>query len=255
MTERNLSIDGDEIASAETSGECNAGPALSATEHAEAVARYREHQAHLDRTYKRLLQDAQTCYRAMSLSPQLDAPEAWEKTVAKALDDYRSGRALMDQLGADKLLDAPTAGLLLAIRRGLIEETGAETASEMLLIDLAVIAHANAMRFQTMIANAALIIESEMFGQQSMRAKWRSTHGSRYETIAGLAVEDHIRALKDKLMPLVEKFHRLAREHIETIDRFRRKPAVSVERERAINLVLQNGNGSSTRTAAGRACD
>jgi hypothetical protein len=234
MTERNLSIDGEETALADA----EAGPAPSATEHAEVVARCRERQKYRDRTYQGLLQDAQACARAMSLSPQLDAPETWEKTVAKSLEDYRSGRALMDQLGADRLLDAPTAGTLLAIRRGLIEETGAETASEMALIDLAVIAHANAMRIQTMIGNSALIIESELFAQQSMRAKWKSTHGGRYETIQGLAVEDHLRVLRDRLMPLVEKFHRLAREHIEAFYRLRQKPAVRVERAKAINLVL-----------------
>jgi hypothetical protein len=238
MTERILSIDGDEAALPESLAEFDTGPGLSATEHAEAVARCRERQKYWDRTYQRLLQDAQACARAMSFSPQLDAPEAWEKTVAKSLEDYRSGRALMDQLGADRLLDAPTAGTLLAIRRGLIEETGAETASEMMLIDLAVIAYADAMRIQTMIGNTALIIDSEMFAQQSMRAKWKSTHGGRHDTIQGLVVEDHLRALRDRLMPLVEKFHRLAREHIETIDRIRQKPAVRVERAEAINLVL-----------------
>jgi hypothetical protein len=234
MTDRNVLIDDNETCAAES----GAGPILSAAEDAELMARCRAQQTYWDRTYRRLLRDAQTCARAMSFPPQLDAPEAWEKTVAKSLEDYRSGRALMDQLGADRLLDAPTAGLLLAIRRGLIEETGAETASEMALIDLAVIAHANAMRIQTMIGNAALIIESDLFGQQSMRAKWKSTHGGRYETIQGLAVEDHLRLFRDRLMPLVEKFHRLAREHIEAIDRLRQKPAVRVERAEAINLVL-----------------
>jgi hypothetical protein len=238
MTERILSIDGDETTLAESLAETDAGPGLSATEHAEAVARCCERQKYWDRTYQGLLQDAQACARAMSLSPRLNAPDAWEKTVAKSLEDYRSGRALMDQLGADRLLDAPTAGMLLAIRRSLIEETGAESASELVLIDLAVIAQANAMRIQTMIGNAALIIESEMFGQQSMGAKWKNTHGGRNETIQGLAVEDHVRALTDRLMPLVEKFHRLAREHIEAIDQLRQKPAVRVERAEAINLVL-----------------
>ena len=108
----------------------------------------------------------------------------------------------------------------------------------MALIDLAVTAHANAMRIQTMIGNAALIIESELFAQQSMRAKWKSTHGGRYQTIQGLAVEDHLRVLRDRLMPLVEKFHRWAREHIEAIGRLRHKPAVRVERAEAINLVF-----------------
>ena len=231
MTNQNVSIYDNETSAVET----DAGPTLSAADRAELIARCREHQAYWDRTYQRLLRDAQACANAMS---SFHAPEAWEKTVTKSLEDYRSGRALMDQLGADRLLDASTAGLLLAIRRGLIEETGAETAGEMVLIDLAVIAHANAMRIQTMIGNSALIIESELFAQQSMRAKWKSTHGGRYQTIQGLAVEDHLRGLRDGLMPLVEKFHRLAREHIEAIYRLRQKPAVHVERAEALNLVL-----------------
>jgi hypothetical protein len=48
---------------------------------------------------------------------------------------------------------------------------------------------------QTMIGNLALTIESELFAQQSMRTKWKSTHGGRYQTIQGLAVEDHLRGL------------------------------------------------------------
>jgi hypothetical protein len=52
------------------------------------------------------------------------------------------------------------------------------------------------MRTQTMISNSALIIESELFAQQSMRAKWKSTHGGRYQTIQGPAVEDHLRGLQ-----------------------------------------------------------
>ena len=76
-----------------------------------------------------------------------------------------------------RLLDPATTGMLLAIRRGLIEETGAATASEMLLIELAVIAFANAMRVQSMVGNTALLIEAEMFGQPSLRARWNDAHG------------------------------------------------------------------------------
>ena len=145
----------------------------------------------------------------MVYSPQLNSTEDWEATVTKALADYRSGRSLMDQLGADRLLDTPTAGMLLAIRRSLIEETSATSAAEMVLIDMAVIAYANAMRFQSMIGNTALIIEAEMFGQPSLRAKWKKKYGARPEDISGLAAEEHVARLRDKLLPLVEKSHRI----------------------------------------------
>ena len=228
MTTRK-SIDDHASGAAETA----AAPSLGAADHS-----WREHQEYWDRTYRQLLRDAQASARAVSFSPQRIGPEAWKEIVAKSADDYRSGRALIDQLAADGLLDPPTSGMLLTIRCGLIEETQAQTASEMVLIDLAVIDYASAMRIQTMISNTALIIERELFGQQSLRAKWKRTHGSENEKIQGLAVEDYIRLLRDRLMPLVERFHRSAREHIEAIARLRQKPAVHIERAEAISLVV-----------------
>jgi hypothetical protein len=73
----------------------------------------------------------------MSRSPRLQSPDAWEATVTKAADDYRSGLALIDQLGAFGLLDPALAGMLLAVRRGLIEETNAASTDELVLIDMA----------------------------------------------------------------------------------------------------------------------
>jgi len=204
----------------------------------EFEVRDRERRELRDGIYRQLRNDAQACVRAMCFSPKLDSPEEWETTVDKALDDYRSGRALMDQLGADRLLDAPTAGKLLAIRRGLIEETKASSATELVLIDLAVIDFANAMRLQSMIGNTALIIEAEMFGQPTLRAKWKKKYGGRPEDIAGLAVEEHVARLRDQILPLVERAQRLAREHLEAIGRMHQQPALSVERAEAVNVVL-----------------
>jgi hypothetical protein len=214
---------------------------LTEAEQAELVefdARERERRQACDSTFRQLLLDAQACARSMVYSPQLNSTEDWEATVTKALADYRSGRSLMDQLGADRLLDAPTAGMLLAMRRSLIEETNATSASELVLIDMAVIAYANAMRLQSMIGNTALIIEAEMFGQPSLRAKWKKKYGARPEDINGLAVEDYVARLRDKLLPLVEKSHRIARESIEAISRLRQAPSLSVERSEAIGVVL-----------------
>ena len=109
----------------------------------------------------------------------------------------------------------------------------------MVLIDMAVIAYANAMRLQAMIGNTALIIESEVFGQPTLRAKWKSAYGGRAEGIRGLAVEDYVARLRDQLLPLVERAHRTARESIEAISRMRQAPAMRVERAEAISIVLK----------------
>ena len=52
----------------------------------------------------------------------------------------------MAHLGADRLIDPPLTGMLLAIRRGLIEEMNAASMADYVLVDMAVIAFANAMR-------------------------------------------------------------------------------------------------------------
>src|SRR5271156_1869393 len=93
-----------------------------------------------------------------------------------------------------------------------------------------VVAYANAMRLQAMIGNTALIIESEMFGQPTLRAKWKNEYGGRPEDIQGLAVEEHVARLRDQLLPLVERAQRAARESIEAIGHMRQVPSMRVER-------------------------
>jgi hypothetical protein len=44
--------------------------------------------------------------------------------------------------------------------------------------------------------------------------------------------------LRDKVLPLVEKSHRIAREGIESIARIRQMPSLRVERAEAVNIVL-----------------
>ena len=44
--------------------------------------------------------------------------------------------------------------------------------------------------------------------------------------------------LRDRLMPLIEQFHRLSRESIEAIGRMRQMPSIQVERAEAMKLVL-----------------
>jgi hypothetical protein len=98
------------------------------------------------------------------------------------------------------------------------------------VIDMAVIAYANAMRVQSIIGNTALIIEGEMFGQPTLRAKWKKEYGARPEDIRGLAVEDYVVRLREMLLPLVEKFNHSARDAIEGIRRQRQMPSIEVER-------------------------
>jgi hypothetical protein len=212
-------------------------PEMSAAERAEIEAQLCEGRDRSNHLYQELLLNAEACARHNPL-PTTESIDTWESTILEALEDFRSGRRLMAQLGADRLLHPRTTATFLAMRRGLIEEFSATSTSELMLIDAAVLASANAARIEAIIGNTALLIESEMFGQQAMRAKWKKTHGSSHEQIRGLAVDEHIAMLRDRLMLLAERFHRMARESIEALGRMRQAPSLNVERAEAVQIVL-----------------
>jgi hypothetical protein len=91
-------------------------------------------------------------------------------------------------MSADRLIGPATTGMLLGIRRGVLEKTRAATIGEYILVDMALFAVANAMRLQSIGGNTALIIENELFDQPSLRAKWRKENRGRSD---GLAVDEY----------------------------------------------------------------
>jgi hypothetical protein len=56
--------------------------------------------------------------------------------------------------------------------------------------------------------------------------------------LRGLAVEDLIATLRVRLLPLVTKSHRIARENLEPLRRMRQVPSLDVERAEAVPVVL-----------------
>jgi hypothetical protein len=114
-------------------------------------------------------------------------------------------------MGADRLIDPALTGMLLAIRRGLIEEIHSPTMADFMLIDMAVIAFANQMRLQSIVGNTSLMLESELFGQPTLRARWKKHYGGRPENIRGLVADEHVERLRERVMPVIEKCSRYER--------------------------------------------
>jgi hypothetical protein len=142
----------------------------------------------------------------------------------------------MAHLGADRLIDPALTGMLLGMRRGLIEEVNAVSMSDYVLIDMVVIAFANAMRIQSMVGNTRSYPGiRDVLPADAARALEEGL-GYRPEDIRGLAVDDHVARLRDNLLPLAERFHRMAEAGIEALRRQRREPSVEVERAAPVSL-------------------
>ena len=111
---------------------------------------------------------------------------AWRETCAKAERAYRSGRFLIERLGAERYLTPELTATLWRRRRGLAEETGARSTAELMLVDLAVLAYADALRVQGWLGSWMLVAEGEAFGQEGLRARFRERYGGGSGEIRGL---------------------------------------------------------------------
>jgi hypothetical protein len=103
---------------------------------------------------------------------------AWVATCERARQDYDAGRFLIERLGAERFLDPPLMATLWGLRQQLLEELGATTRAECMLIDMAVLGYYNALRVQGWIGNLALHLEHEFFAREAPSAKFKREYGS-----------------------------------------------------------------------------
>lgn len=178
--------------------------------------------------HERLKLDAHASYRAMEGWRKVTTPEAWEETVVKAHDDYDSGAFLLERLGAQRHLDPPLAAVLLGLRRRLIEEHGATTAAELLLIDSAVLAYYHQLRINGWLGDLAGWMEGEFFAKPSLSAVTAGNYPQAVDRVRGLTVEHIVERIVERLMPLLDRSNRMLIRNLKALKALREAPAPSV---------------------------
>ncbi len=113
--------------------------------------------------HKRLERDAHASWRSMAGWEHVTTEEEWQEAVVQADDDYTSGQFLLDRLGVARYLDPPLMAVLLTLRRRLVEEHGAETAAELMMVDMAVLSYYHTLRVGGWIGDLSQWLESEFF--------------------------------------------------------------------------------------------
>jgi hypothetical protein len=103
-------------------------------------------------------------------SRRAQSEEDWGKLLAETHQEYASGAFLLERLGAERYLDPKLIATLLKQRQSIIAECGITTAAETMLVDLAVVHYALALRVQGWIGDFAVRIEHEFFGDSKARA-------------------------------------------------------------------------------------
>jgi hypothetical protein len=190
------------------------------------------------RQYQELRKNARAVTRAFEGWGQIRSAEAWQATCEDARERYQSGRFLIERLGAERHLDPQLMATLWQLRQGLLEEYGAASPAMMMVIDLTVMAYANALRVQGWIGDLALAIEQELFGEDSLRVTWGRLYGRPFD---GFAVEEPLRRLREQLLPLCERVNRQLLQNLHGLRHARSgaSPTVAIGRAREVNIAQE----------------
>src|SRR5215207_3411176 len=127
-----------------------------------------EYECRLAERHERLERDASASARAMDGWGRVNSRDEWLAMVRKAADDLDDGSFLIDRLGAERHLDPQMMAILLVLRRRLIDEHGATTAAELMMIDVAVLSYYHTLRVNGWVGNVSQWLESEFFNKGSL---------------------------------------------------------------------------------------
>lgn len=201
----------------------------------------KEYERVLAERQEKLLHGARGIFRAMDGWALVKDQDDWQETVRKAAEDLESGGFLVERLGGERFLDPELIATLLVLRRRLIDEHGASTAAELMLIDVAVLAYFHTIRINGWIGNFALLIESKFSSKQSLTAKFKGKYGYGAGEVHGLRVEDHVQRIGEELLPLLDRCNRLMLRNLKALKAVREAPmpSVSIGSAGQVNVAAQ----------------
>jgi hypothetical protein len=169
---------------------------------------------------------------------QIPSEEEWQAACEDAAERYQSGRFLLERLGAERFVDPQLMATLWQLRQGLLEAYGAESPAMTMVIDLAVMAYYDALWVQGWIGDLSLVIEHELFAEDSLKVKLRDKYGPHFD---GLAVEEALRRLREQLLSLFERTNHQLLQNPQALRQGRHGPlpTVAIGQARNVNVVQQ----------------
>jgi hypothetical protein len=213
-------------------------PAVLPQDGADLAAEFHAARQADHRQYQDLRGNARAVMRAFEGWGQIHSVEEWQATCEDAAKRYQSGRFLLERLGAERFLDPQLMATLWQLRQGLLEEYGAESPTVTMFVDVVVMAYHNALRVQGWIGDLSLVIERELFAEESLKVKLRDKYGPRFD---GFAVEEALRRLREQLLPLVERVNQQLLRNLQALQRPQSGalPTVAIGRAGHVNVAQQ----------------
>lgn len=172
--------------------------------------------------------------------PELSALRAqkdWERAYELVDDDYRSGQFLLHSLGAERYIEPKISMTLMMLRQKFIEDMQIESTAEFMLMDGALTAHYNSIKFQRMLGDLATQVERELFHGDTLSVKLKDKRGWEVEEFQ---VEAMLNRASDKLMNMIDRANQMMIRNIKAI-RDLKTGTLSIRAEQ-VNIAQQQVN-------------
>jgi hypothetical protein len=206
-----------------------------------------EYERRLAERHERLKQDARASYRAMADWALVGGADDWERVVEQAADDLEDGSFLIERLGSERHLDPRLMATLLVLRRKLIDEHGAESGADLMLIDATIMAYWHVLRTNGWIGNLATVLESEFFSGAGLSVVVDGRERSTWDVkIKGLRVVEILDQMSERILPLMDRSHRMMLRSLNALQTRRQRPtpAVSIGQ---VNVAAVQANATGAR--------
>jgi hypothetical protein len=209
-----------------------------------------EYERRLAERKQKLMNDTRAVWRAMDGWSRVESVERWHEIVEKAEDDIESGQFLIDRLGADHYLDPELMAALLILRRRLIDEFGAESAVDIMLIDVAILSYYHTLRINGWIGNVSTMLEDDFFRKEGLSVIVDGRSQSAWNTkIKGLRVVELAERLGEQLMPLLDRSNRMMLRNLKAVQARRQAPVpgVNIGQAGQVNVAAVQSNEAGRR--------
>ena len=204
-----------------------------------------EYERQVAERHDRLEQDARASYRAMADWQLVTGPAEWQEVVGEAVGSIEDGSFLIERLGSARHLDPTLMAVLLVLRRRLVEEYGAESAADLMLIDVAVLGYYHTLRINGWIGNLSMLLEGEFFGKDSLNVVVEGRKRSSWDTrIKGLRVSEIVEQIGNQLLPLLDRSNRMMLRNLKALQARRQlpTPTVSIGTAGQVNVAAAQQN-------------
>ena len=169
-------------------------------------------------------------------------PEQFGAMLKAASEAYVDGGFFLRTLGLFYEVSPELSLTAHDLRQEWIRQYDLKTVPELMLLDQAMLAYLHMVRVSKQVADTLALTESEFFIADGLHVKIKK-EGRLNNEFDGFVVEDAVEKLRERLMPLVERFNQMFLRNLRALRELKANPiSINIRRADQVNVAHQQVN-------------